>query len=125
MAELEELSTRLLQRFKNVPNVTLADTEEWISLAMNEHGFATTANVPTAYITLIMLYAEADGTGNIALSTAYYFEYKDGEETVDKKGVSEQYRKIATELWKKYERKKADSGISGATRFVIAKRADR
>lgn len=125
MARLAELSETLLRRFKNVPNVSLEDTTDWITLAMAEHDFDATDDVPTEYVTLILLYAEADGAGLISLQTAYYFSYKDGEESVDKRGVSEQYRKVATELWKKYERKKADSGLAGATVFTIMRRADR
>lgn len=125
MARLAELSETLLRRFKNVPNVSLEDTTDWITLAMAEHDFDATDDVPNEYVTLILLYAEADGAGLISLQTAYYFSYKDGEESVDKRGVSEQYRKVATELWKKYERKKADSDLMGATRFSIMRRADR
>lgn len=125
MANLSEMSVTLLRRFKNVPNVSLEDTTDWVTLAMAEHGFEPDDDVPTAYVTLVLLYAEADGAGLISLQTAYYFSYKDGEESVDKRGVSEQYRKVATELWKKYERKKADSDLMGATRFSIMKRADR
>lgn len=125
MASLAELSGQLLRRFKNVPKITLEDTTDWVTLAMSEHGYAVEDDVPTEYVNLILLFAEADGAGVIALQTAYYFSYKDSEESVDKRGVSEQYRKVATELWKKYERKKSDSGISGATRFSIMRRADR
>lgn len=125
MASLAELSGTLLRRFKNVPNVSLEDTTDWVTLAMAEHEFDATDDVPTEYVTLILLFAEADGAGLISLQTAYYFSYKDGEESVDKRGVSEQYRKVATELWKKYERKKADSGLAGATVFSIMRRADR
>lgn len=125
MASLAELSGTLLRRFKNVPNVTLEDTTDWVSLAMAEHEFEPEDDVPTEYVSLILLYSEADGAGIVSLQTAYYFSYKDGEESVDKRGVSEQYRKVATELWKKYERKKANSGLSGATQFSIMKRADR
>lgn len=125
MATLAELSGTLLRRFKNVPNVALEDTTDWVKLAMVEHGFEAADDVPIEYVQLVLLYSEADGAGLISLQTAYYFSYKDGEESVDKRGVSEQYRKVATELWKKYERKRSDSGLTGATRFTIIKRADR
>lgn len=126
MATLAELTTTLLRRFRNVPNVELEDATDWVTLAMAEHGFEAEDDVPTELVTLILLYAEADGAGAISLYTAHYFSYKDGEESVDKRGVSEQYRKVATELWKKYERKRADSPyLTGATRFSIMKRADR
>lgn len=126
MAELAEMSTTLLRRFKNVPNVELEDATDWITLSMAEHGYEPDDDVPAEIMPLILLYAEADGAGAISLYTAHYFSYKDGEESVDKRGVSEQYRKVATELWKKYERKRADSPyVTGATRFSIMKRADR
>lgn len=125
MATLEELAPQLLRRFRNVPNVTIEDATDWVTLSMAEHGYNAEDNVPTGFITLIMLYAEADAAGAIALQSAYYFSYKDGEESVDKRGVSEQYRKVATELWKRYERKKADSGLSESTRFSVARRVDR
>ena len=125
MASLTELSGNLLRRFKDVPNVAIEDTTDWVTLAMAEHGFDAEDDVPTEFVTLILLYAEADGAGVISLQTAYYFSYKDSEESVDKRGVSEQYRKVATELWKKYQRKKADSGISGVPQASIMKRVDR
>lgn len=125
MASQVELAEKLLRRFKGVPNVTAEDASDWITSAMAEHGFDADADVPLQFEQLVLLFAEADGAGLIALQTAYFFSYKDGEESVDKRGVSEQYRKVATELWKKYERKKADSGLTGATRFHIMKRADR
>lgn len=125
MATLEELSTKLLRRFKNVPNVGIEDVTDWVTLSMAEHGFEVEDDVPIELVTLILLYAEADGAGVISLYTANYFSYKDGEESVDKRGVSEQYRKVATELWKKYNAKRANSGFSGGTAFSIMKRADR
>jgi len=125
MAVLSELATTLLKRFRDVPNVDIEDATDWVTTAMNEHGFEATDNVPVEYVNLVLLYAEADAAGLISLRTAYYFSYKDGEESVDKRGVSEQYRKVATELWKKYDKKKADSGLTATTRFSILKRADR
>lgn len=125
MATLAELSGTLIRRFKNVPNVGLEDVTDWVMLAMAEHGFEATDDVPLELTNLVLLYAEADGAGAIALYTAHYFSYKDGEESVDKRGVSEQYRKVATELWKKYNTKRANSGFAGGTRFSIMKRADR
>lgn len=126
MATKAELAATLLRRFKGVPNVTLDDTDDWIMASMTEHGFEAEDDVPLEFMPLILLFAEADGAGLIALQTAYYFSYKDGEESVDKRGVSEQYRKIATELWKKYAVKKSDSGlIGGASAFHISRRVDR
>ena len=126
MATLSELSQSLLKRFKDVPNITVEDTNDWIERSMLEHGFSLEADVPQTQILLILLYAEWDGSLQIALKSAHYFEYKDSEETIDKRNVSEQYRQIATELWRNYERKKAQgSGGIGGSRFYVAPRVDR
>ena len=124
MAELPELSATLLRRFKDVPNVDLEDTTDWIERAMLEHGFNSNSNVPQDAILLVLLLAEWDGTLQISLKTAHYFSYKDAEESVDKRNVSEQFRKVAAELGKRYEKKKLSSDLSGRS-FYIMTRADR
>lgn len=126
MAKLDDLSAILLKRFKDVPNVTTEDADDWVERSMLEHGYDVTADVPQDQVLLVLLYAEWDGTLQIALKAAHYFEYKDSEETVDKRNISEQYRQVATELWKNYERKKAQgSGGIGGSRFAVATRVDR
>lgn len=126
MAKLDELSERLLKRFKDVPGVKKDDTDGWIELSMNEHGFDGQGDVPSKYIPLVMLYAEADGASQIALRTAYYFEYRDKDETVNKSKVADQYRKLADTLWDRYKVKKFE-GIDdlGGSRFHIMTRVDR
>lgn len=126
MAKLKDLSDRLLNRFKDVPNVEDSDVEGWVEMAMNEHGFISTDDVPTEFIPLIMLYAEADGAMQVALRTAHYFSFVDKDESIDKSMISEQYRKLAEELWNRYGRKK-DEGVGdfGGSSFHIMKRADR
>lgn len=126
MASNYELSSRLLSRFKDVPNIGDDDTSEWIEMAMNEHGLVSSDDVPTGVIPLIMLYAEADGAMQVALRTAHYFEFVDKDESVDKSMISEQYRRLSGELWKRYERKKSEGvGGFGGSRFSVMSRIDR
>lgn len=126
MAVLSELSQSLLKRLKDVPNIASEDCDGWIERAMLEHGYTVETDVPQNQILLILLYAEWDACLQIAFKSAHYFEYKDSEETVDKRNVSEQYRQIATELWRQYERKKAEgAGGVGGSRFHVATRVDR
>lgn len=126
MASLSELSEKLIKRFKDVPNITDEDTTAWVERSMMEHGFLADQDVPQESELLVLLYAEWDGALQIALKAAHYFEYTDGDETVDKRNVSEQYRHIATELWRAYERKKAQgAGGIGGSRFSVATRVDR
>lgn len=126
MATYKDLAGRLMKRFRDVPKVTLEDAEDWMEAAMEEHGLRLDRDVPPRMERLLLLYAEADGAQNISLRTAYYFEYRDGEESVDKRNVSEQYRKISTELWKKYREKRLEVGYGVAgSRFGVAPRIDR
>lgn len=122
MAALEVMAETLLTRFKGVPNVTLEDTTEWVKMSFIEHGYRPEQVVPTNREALVLLYAEADGTTQIALRTAYYFEYSDGSETIDKSMISDQYKAIADDLWERYYRKKAESssteGASNVRRMI-------
>jgi GrpB-like predicted nucleotidyltransferase (UPF0157 family) len=121
MANISELSARLLKRFKNVPNVTADDTTDWTEEAMLAHGYDSSATVPTDKETLILLAAQAEGAQQISIATAHFFSYTDGEESIDKTMISEQYRKLAKDLRDQYARAKAES----STAFHAIKRADR
>jgi hypothetical protein len=125
MATKSELATTLLSRFKGVPNVEQSDVDEWIDRSLLEHGYRLDQDVRDDDQLLILLYAEWDGASQLALRTAYYFEYKDSEETVDKRMVSETYRNLADQLWRSYERKKNEAGRTAGPRFRIMPRADR
>lgn len=121
-----ELSERLLERFKDVPNVNIDDVEEWIEMGMNEHGYNRQDDVPTKFIPIVMLYAEADGASQVALRTAYFFEYSDRDESVDKTKVAENYRKLAEQLWSRYKHKRMEGvGDIGGSRYAQMKRVDR
>lgn len=126
MANLEGLTERLAKRFKDVPNIGEEDVAEWVELAMNEHGLNSTDSVPTEIVPLLLLYAEADGASQIALRTAHYFEFVDKDESVNKSMISDQYRKLSDELWKRYrQRKGSGAGGVGGARFYTMKRVDR
>jgi hypothetical protein len=122
MATISDLSNRLLKKFKSVPNVTVEDAMDWVTEAAYQYGYESPESVPDKETGLLLLLAQAEGARNIAVSVAHYFRYSDGEESVDKSMLSEQYRKLAKDLSEEYERKKA--ALSG-TSFKIARRVDR
>lgn len=124
MAKFDELTESLKKRFTGVPNITDEDVDGWIERAMLEHGYNLDQDVPQSQVLLVLLFAEWDGALQIALRAGHFFQYKDGEETVDKRAVSEQYRRIAAELKKSYDRKKAE-GREGTSMFHVATRIDR
>ena len=126
MAKIDELTERLLRRFRDVPNIDEDDAKAWIELSMNEHGFDSQVDVPLEYISIVMLYAEADAAFQIALKTAHYFEYRDKDESVDKTKVADQYRKLAEALWDRYKIKRSEGvGDVGGSQFHIMQRVDR
>lgn len=122
MATSTELAERLVKRFKGVPNFDIDDAQELVEDALLVHGLGASATVPTDKINLILLYSQAEGAWQIALSTAHYFSYTDADEAVDKSMVSEQYRKLARDIRDEYEAEKAkDDGVG----FHVATRIDR
>jgi hypothetical protein len=121
MATLAEMSERLLKRFKGVPNITLEDTTDWTEDALLSHGYSVADNVSSEITNLLLLYAQSQGAHQIAISSAHFFSYKDGDEQVDKSMISEQYRKLAADLRNQYEQTKASSGSS----FKVMRRIDR
>lgn len=122
MATDVELAERLARRFKGVPNFDIKDAQELVNDALQVHGLGPSATVPANKITLVLLYAQYEGALRIALATAHYFSYTDGEESVDKSKISEQYRKLAADLRNQYEMEKARA--TGAS-FSVAQRIDR
>lgn len=124
MASLDEVKEMLGDRLSEVPGMTDGDLLMFTETSFLEHGLRFEQDVPRDRILLILLYAHWDACLQVAFNSARYFSYKDGEETVDKRAVSEQYRRIAAELKRRYDAKKAE-GYDGSTMFSIMTRADR
>jgi len=118
----QELAEIITQRFKGVPNFTDNDADALVEDAMRTHGYAPSSSVDAKDVTLILLYAQYNGAWQVALSTAHYFKFGDGEENVDKSMVAENYRKLARGLQEDYE---AEKGRLYGNSFKLAPRIDR
>ncbi|WP_433943612.1 hypothetical protein [Paenibacillus sp. SN-8-1] len=129
MAFLNELTDRLKARFRNVPGVEDADIDAWLTEALYTYGYSplTAADIPDTETPLVLLLAQIQGVRAIAFSVAHYFKYTDAEETVDKTMVSEQYRKLATDLTAQYnsEREIIDGIRKKTSSFRTMRRLDR
>lgn len=122
----DELSERLLRRYRDVPNVGDEDAGEWIETSMNAHGFNKGETIPSEYASLIMLYAEATGATQLSIKTAHYFSFVDKDESIDKTNIAAEYRRIARDLWRNYNRRKEESQLfSGGSVMSFMKRVDR
>lgn len=118
----QELSKRLYRMFKGVPGFTEEEALELVEDAMQTHGYAPTDSVPIDRIRLVLLYAQLQGTWQIAFSVAHYFKFSDGEETVDKSMIADNYRKLAKDLQTEYD---IENGKLFGNNFRIMPRVDR
>lgn len=125
MATMNELATRLLQKFKNVPNVTIEDAEEWMQEALERHGVKNgdPKYLPKNEVYLVIILGQAEGARRIALDTGHFFRYQDGDEMVDKTTVSEHWLRMANSFETDYRRQL--SLKVHAAKFRVAKRLDR
>lgn len=112
MNDFDEVIRMLTNRFREVPNLSVEDLESWTETALLEFGIKRGDRIPPPLIPLILLHAEADGASQIALKTAHYFKFTDKDETIDKSKISENYRQISSDMWKRYRLKK-DEGVEG------------
>ena len=118
----EELVIRLLQRFKGVPAFTDEDAIELINEAMQDRGYKPSDSVSQSDIKLVILHAQVLAAWQIAFSVAHYFKFSDGEESVDKSMLADNYRILARELQRELD---AEIGKRHGTNFRIMKRIDR
>lgn len=122
MANKSELVERLTRRFKGVPNFGMEDAEELVDESLTVHGLDLSADIPENQVTLVLLYAQTQGAWQIAFSVAHYFRFSDGEESVDKSMVADNYRRLAREFQTDYE---TESGKLKGSNFRVMKRIDR
>jgi|SRR5699024_1407045 len=112
MYSFSEVLEMIKSRFNSIPNVSEDDIAVWVEASYSWHGLDKADIVSPEFASLIMLYAEADGTSQVALRTSHFFEFSDKDESVNKSMISENYRKAAESLWNRYYRKR-DEGVDG------------
>ena len=118
----QELAETLYQRFKGVPGFTEEEAESLVLDAMRTHGYAPSDSVKPDEVNLVLLYAQYNGAWQIAFSVAHYFRFTDGEESVDKSMVADNYRRLARDLQEEYDK---ENGKIFGSNFRIMKRIDR
>lgn len=121
MTTLAAIEMRLQRRFKNVEATEIADVAKDTITAL---GYASVDAVPTSDINRIIAYASYQLATDIAVNSSSYFSYKDGEESVDKTTIAENYRKLAADFKSEYESEELKRNGGGSS-FAIAKRVDR
>lgn len=112
------VSDRLLTLFKRVPGVTSADTAEWLTEAIAESGLQEGINLSDDNALLYLAYSI--GCRAIAADAARYFQYSDGEESVNKSKIFDNYMRLASDAYSKYLYYRN----GGGSRTLMLKRAD-
>lgn len=118
----EQLAEMLYRRFKNVPSFTEDEALDLINDAMRTHGYKPSDSVKDDEVNLVLFYAQYQGAWQIAIGAAHYFKFGDGEESVDKSMIADNYRKLARDLQNEYETEK---GKLHGNNFRIMPRIDR
>ena len=116
-SDKDSLTEKLQRRFKNVDGFGKDDAKELIEEAIDAH-----KKEPDASDELILIYAQQQAAWQVAINVAHYFKFTDGEESVDKSMIADNYRKIAKDLQEAYDVEKRR--LRG-NKFKIAQRVDR
>lgn len=122
MATTDDLAERLLRRFKGVPNFDITDAKELVEESLRVHGLESSEAIPSDKETLILLYAQTQGAWQVALSVAHYFSFTDGEESVDKSMIADNYRRLARDFQVDYD---LETGRLAGNNFRLMPRIDR
>lgn len=101
------VSERLATRLNNVPGVTSADIVVWVAEAVAESDITEEENENA-----VLYLALSIGYEVIASNAAHYFKYTDGEESVDKSNVYDNYMQLAKESRKQYRKYKRGNGAN-------------
>lgn len=115
MSRRDELIKIIKNRFSGVPMFGDDDAESLIDDAIYLHSEDSSTE-------LLLLYAQYQGAWKIAIGTAYYFKFSDGEESIDRTATADNYRKLASDFKKLYD-KESPKGKSG--NFRVMSRLDR
>jgi hypothetical protein len=91
--------SRLESRLNKITSVTSFDIDAWIEEATTESEIEEVDN-ENAVFYLALAIAYETMTGNVA----HYFKYADGEESVDKTNIYENYLNLAKDARKNYRK---------------------
>lgn len=124
MANKIEISALLYSRFKDVPELTMEDTNAAVDEAIAIFGLDE-LDIPEKELSKILTYTSSEIAMKIAFNTASYFKFTDGEESVDKSMVSDNYRKLAGVYRTQYESMTRTEERRAKASFKNTKRIDR
>lgn len=125
MAKLDAMTQRLLRRFAAVTALPADAATETMADTFEMFGYQTDADVLPNDTNKLLAYASAELATLVAINSASYFKYTDGEEAVDKSMVSKEYRAIAKLFRDEYLAEVDAQELASRSSFVVMPRRDR
>lgn len=95
---MENVKERLTKRLSKIPGVTPEDITDWLSEAEAEFEGQDDNGTALMYLALYIAYE------TIASDAARFFSFRDGEESIDKSMIFENYMKLAKQARRNYSR---------------------
>ncbi|HGX1670131.1 hypothetical protein [Listeria seeligeri] len=120
MTTKSDLLEKLTRKFSNIPNVAPELLSDWLDEAIEAEGFPSSQDSFDGYETQILLRARIIGVEDLALNTAHFFNFSDGEESISKGNTSSNYQKLLAQLKAQYAEQ-----FGNVSTFKVLKRLDR
>lgn len=95
---MESVKERLTKRLSKIYGVTPEDISDWLAEAESEFDGQDENDNALFYLALYIAYE------TIASDSARFFSFRDGEESVDKSMIFENYMKLAKQARRNYSR---------------------
>lgn len=125
MATLETMTQRLARRFTAVPDLPDDEAPNTMKDTFETFGYQPDADVPPRDIGKLLAYASAELATLVAINSARYFKYTDGEESVDKSMLSKEYRELAKLFRDEYQEELDAEDAGNRSSYTVMPRRDR
>lgn len=123
---MSDINERVMAYFNAIDGVTKDDIQAWVNEAKAEHNINVRDEIPSDLVNITVLYARIVGVETLALNSASYFTFTDGEESINKAGISQRYDTLALRLRKKYDAdKQGIIALANTSSFRVLRRVDR
>lgn len=125
MATLETMTQRLERRFSAVSALPADAAGATMGDTFETFGYELDADVPPKDIGKLLAFASAELATLVAINSAAYFKYTDGEESVDKSMISKEYRELAKLFRDEYQEELDAEDVGSRSSFAVMPRRDR
>lgn len=119
------MTNRLERRFIAVSALPTDAAKQTMEDTFETFGYQLDADVPPADIGKLLAFASAELATLVAINSASYFKFTDGEESVDKSMVSKEYRALAKLFRDEYQEELDIQELTFRSTFAVMPRRDR